>query len=54
MIFLPEFNSTKMQRKPAEVFDAALKQPIVINRMGHEGVVMLSKEEFSKLVSNQK
>lgn len=49
-MFLPEYNSTKMQREPAVVFDAALKEPIIITRMNHDGVVMLSKKEYAKLV----
>lgn len=53
-MFLPEFNSTKLQRKPAEVFDAALKQPVIVTRMAHESVVMLSKKEYAQLIQNQK
>lgn len=53
-MFLPEYNSTTMQRHPAVVFDAALKQPVIITRLKHEGVVMLSKKEYAKLVKNQK
>lgn len=49
-MFLPEFNSTAMQRKPGEVFAAALKQPIVINRLSHDGVVMMSKKKYAELV----
>lgn len=48
-MFLPEYNSTQMQRDPKKVFAAALKEPIVINRMNSEGVVMLSKKEYAKL-----
>jgi prevent-host-death family protein len=53
-MFLTEYNSTTMQRKPAEVFDAALKQPIIITRQAHDAVVMLSKKEYAKLVSGKK
>jgi PHD/YefM family antitoxin component YafN of YafNO toxin-antitoxin module len=53
-MFLPEFNSTKLQRSPAEVFNAALKQPVIVTRMAHDSVVMLSKSAYAKLVSNQK
>lgn len=49
-MFLPEYNSTQMQREPAKVFSAALKEPIVINRMNSDGVVMLSKKEYARLV----
>ena len=53
-MFLTEYNSTKMQREPAVVFDAALKEPIIITRMKHDGVVMLSKQAYARLVKNQK
>lgn len=53
-MFLPELNSTHMQRDPNKVFNMAYKQPVLINRMGKEGVVMLSKKEYAKLVANQK
>ncbi len=51
-MFLTEFNSTTMQRKPAEVFDAALVAPVIISRQCHESVVMLSKTEYAKLVKS--
>jgi PHD/YefM family antitoxin component YafN of YafNO toxin-antitoxin module len=53
-MFLPEFTSTRMQRKASEVFEAAIKEPIVISRTANEGVVMMSKREYSRLVMNQK
>lgn len=53
-MFLPEYNSTQMQREPAKVFKAAQKEPIVVNRMGHAGVVMMSKEKYAELVKNSK
>lgn len=49
-MFLPEFNSTQMQKDPATVFNAAKKEPIVINRRGDTGVVMLSKTAYAELV----
>ena len=49
-MFLTEFNSTTMQRQPALVFDAALKEPVIISRQSHESVVMLSKKQYAKLV----
>ncbi len=49
-MFLPEYNSTQIQREPAKVFKAAAKEPIVINRMGNEGVVMMSKKKFAELM----
>ena len=49
-MFLQEFKSTDIQRKPAEVFEAAKTAPIVINRMGHDGVVMMSKDKYSELI----
>ena len=53
-MFLKEFNSTTMQRKPAEVFNAALKEPIIVTRQAHDSVVMMSKEEYAKLVAKSK
>ena len=50
-MFLKEFNSTDMQREPAKVFAAANKEPVIITRQAHEGVVMMSKKEYAKLVS---
>ncbi len=49
-MFLPEYNSTQIQRDTGKVFKAAQKEPIVVNRMGHSGVVMMSKEYYSELV----
>ena len=49
-MFLPEFNSTQMQKEPGKVFNAASKEPIVINRRGEAGVVMLSKNAYADLV----
>lgn len=49
-MFLPEYNSTQLQRNAASVFNAAAKEPIVINRQGSDGVVMMSKKEYAKLV----
>lgn len=49
-MFLPEYNSTQMQREPAIVFKAAQKEPIIVNRMGHAGVVMMSKEKYAELM----
>lgn len=53
-MFLPEYNSTAMQRNAPKIFEAANKGPIVINRMAKEGMVMLTKTEYAKLVMNQK
>ncbi len=53
-MFLPEYNSTEMQRSAPKVFEAANKGPIVINRMAKEGMVMLTKTAYAKLVMNQK
>ena len=49
-MFLPEFNSTQLQRNAAEVFEAAQKEPILITRMGGDGAVMLSKKDYAALV----
>lgn len=52
-MFLEEFGSTELQRDVAKVFKAAYKKPIYITRQKKEGVVMLSKKEYAKLVKNQ-
>ena len=49
-MFLPEYNSTQLQRDAKVVFDAASKEPIIINRQGSNGAVMMSKKEYAKLV----
>ncbi len=49
-MFLPEFNSTQMQKEPGKVFSAAKEEPIVINRRGEAGVVMMSKKAYADLV----
>jgi PHD/YefM family antitoxin component YafN of YafNO toxin-antitoxin module len=49
-MFLQEFNSTQFQRNADKVFSAAYKKPIQINRQGKQGVVMMSKAEYAKLV----
>ena len=49
-MFLPEYNSTQLQRDAKVVFDAAAKEPIVINRQACDGAVMMSKKEYAKLV----
>lgn len=49
-MFLPEFNSTMLQRNAQTVFNAAKKTPVVITRQGMDGMVMMSKSEYAKLV----
>jgi len=49
-MFLPEFNSTQLQRQTDFVFMAIQNGPILINRMGKEGAVMLSKKDYAALV----
>ena len=49
-MFLREFKSTDIQRTPASVFNAAKNEPIIINRMGHDSVIMMSKDQYSELV----
>tara|TARA_R110000868_G_scaffold125265_3_gene331035 strand:- start:10611 stop:10775 length:165 start_codon:yes stop_codon:yes gene_type:complete len=49
-MFLPEYNSTQLQRNPSSVLNAATIEPVVINRQGKEGVVIMSKKEYAKLV----
>ena len=53
-MFLPEYNSTQLQRDAKVVFDAAAKEPIVINRQASDGAVMMSKKEYAKLVKAAK
>ena len=53
IMFLPEYNSTQMQRETEKVFKAAQKEPIVITRQNNDSVIMLSKKEYAKLVKNQ-
>jgi len=43
-----------MQRNAQKVFEAANKGPIIINRLSKEGMVMLTKTAYAKLVMNQK
>ncbi|MBL4940052.1 MAG: hypothetical protein JKY81_00145 [Colwellia sp.] len=49
-MFLPEYNSTQLQRDAKVVFDAASKEPIIITRQCSDGTVMMSKKEYAKLV----
>ena len=49
-MFLPEFNSTDIQRNTQSVFKAIKKGPIIITRQGDEGAVMMTKKDYSKLV----
>ncbi|MGL5328214.1 MAG: hypothetical protein ACRDD7_03025 [Peptostreptococcaceae bacterium] len=49
-MFLQEFNSTMFQRNAAVVFSAAKKSPVIITRQGMDGMVMMSKSEYAKLV----
>lgn len=49
-MFLPEFNSTELQREPNKVFSAAQTEPVIVNRMGHKAAVMMSKEKYAELV----
>jgi len=53
-MFLPEFNSTDMQRNPQAVFKAIKEGPVVINRQGNDGAVMMSKADYVKLVKGGK
>ncbi|CAL9961586.1 hypothetical protein VPH219E481_0062 [Vibrio phage 219E48-1] len=50
-MFLPEYNSRQLQRESSKVQDEALKNPVVINRQGKPGTVLLSKEKYSELVN---
>ena len=52
-MFLQEIGSTVLQRQVDKVFKLAYKKPIYITRQNKEGVVMLSKKEYAKLVKNQ-
>ena len=49
-MFLKEFKSTDLQRATKEVFEVAVKEPVIINRMGHDSVIMLSKKMYAELV----
>lgn len=49
-MFLTEFNSTQLQKTPGVVFGAAQDEPVLVNRMGHKAVVMMSKEKYAELV----
>jgi PHD/YefM family antitoxin component YafN of YafNO toxin-antitoxin module len=49
-MFLQEFSSTKFQRSAVSVFMAAQKKPIIITRQGMDGMIMMSKAEYSRLV----
>ena len=49
-MFLQEFSSTTFQRSAVSVFQAAKKKPIIITRQGMEGMVMMSKAEYARLV----
>ena len=53
-MFLQEFSSTAIQRNPKEIYNAAEKAPVVINRMANIGFVILTKEAYAKLIRNQK
>ena len=53
-MFLQEFSSTVIQRNPKKVYEAAEKEPVVINRMANIGFVILTKEAYEKLIRNQK
>lgn len=50
IMFLQEFNSTQLQRDADTVFKAAYKKPILVTRQAREGVVVLSKKEYARLV----
>lgn len=49
-MFLKEFQSTDLQRDTANVFKAAYRNPVIINRQKKEPVIMMSKKEYAKLV----
>lgn len=51
-MFLPEFNSTSLQRDAKAVFDEAEKKPVIISRTGKKAaMVMMTKEKYAELVN---
>ena len=49
-MFLKEFKSSDVQRYMGKVLDTAATEPVIIHRQAKEGLVLLSKSEYAKLV----
>lgn len=53
-MFLKEFGSTEFLRDPQRIYKAAYRKPVIITRQNKEGLVMMSKKEYAKLVKSSK
>ena len=49
-MFLKEINSSTAQRDINKLFSAAYKQVILLTRHNKEGVVVMSKTKYTKLM----
>ena len=49
-MFLKEISSSEAQRQISKLFSMAYKSPILLTRLNHEDVVVMSKAKYTKLL----
>jgi prevent-host-death family protein len=51
-MFLKEISSSVAQRQIGKLFNAAYRSPVLLTRLNHEDVVVMSKAKYAKLVKS--
>ena len=49
-MFLKEISSSEAQRQIGKLFSAAYRSPILLTRLNHDDVVVMSKAKYAKLL----
>lgn len=49
-MFLPEISSSVAQRNIGKLFNLAYKKVTLLTRLNHDGVVVMSKKHYEKLL----
>lgn len=47
------FSSTDLRRRQAEVFDAAVEEPVIITARGKPTYALISVQEFNRLLKSE-
>lgn len=52
-MFLEQFTKTDLQRKTPAVLESASKKPVVVTERGKDSFIIMTKDNYVKLVQNQ-
>jgi len=52
-MFLKEISSSEAQRRIGKLFAAAYRSPVLLTRLNHDDVVVMSKAKYAKLMKGQ-